>query len=103
MLCFQCFERTSGFQAGFIAVVAALNFAGIEQVGHGSLIFMLLLLTPFVLVTVIAFTGVFTGVGVLGWEFKSSNLLGTIDEVSCLFHTLHIIPFNLAPSVGPLI
>ena len=57
----------------FIAAVFALNLAGIGNVGHGSVVFMLALLTPFVLVTAIAFSGAFTGTGVLGWEFNTAN------------------------------
>lgn len=35
--------------------------AGIAQVGHGSILFMCLLLTPFAVIIFIAFTGVFNG------------------------------------------
>jgi len=61
----------------FVAFVIALNLAGINEVGHGSLAFMFLLLAPFVAITLIAFSGVFTGTTITGWEFESKNLVET--------------------------
>jgi amino acid transporter len=65
----------------FVAVLLGLNFMGIESVGHGSTAFMVILLTPFVVIIVIAFTGVFTGTTVLGWSFSTANMLGTKTDV----------------------
>jgi amino acid transporter len=62
---------------GFVAAMLALNFAGIQSVGHGSTAFMVILLTPFVVIVLIAFTGVFTGTTILGWPFSTENMLGT--------------------------
>ena len=62
---------------GFVTAMLALNFAGIQSVGHGSTAFMVILLTPFVVIVLIAFTGVFTGTTVLGWPFSVANMLGT--------------------------
>jgi len=62
-----------GIKSAFIAAMFGLNLAGIGNVGNGSMVFMLALLTPFVFVTVIAFSGAFTGTTVLGWDFNTAN------------------------------
>mmetsp|Transcript_71878 Transcript_71878/g.150177 ORF Transcript_71878/g.150177 Transcript_71878/m.150177 type:complete len:479 (+) Transcript_71878:165-1601(+) len=59
----------------FVAAITVLNLCGIQQVGHGSLLFMCLLLTPFVAIILVAFSGVFTGTTVFGWAFESKNML----------------------------
>ena len=41
---------------------------------------MIMLLSPFVVIILIAFTGVFTGTTVLGWPFSVSSMLGTPDN-----------------------
>lgn len=64
----------------FVAALAALNLAGIAQVGHGSILFMCLLLTPFAVIIFIAFTGVFNGTTITGWEFESKNLVETVPN-----------------------
>ena len=63
----------------FIATLMGLNLMGIESVGHGSLVFMGCLLTPFVFITVVAFTGVFSGATLLGWRFSTETMLGTLE------------------------
>ncbi|KAJ1471596.1 amino acid/polyamine transporter I [Baffinella frigidus] len=62
-----------GIKSVFIGGMFVLNLSGINNVGHGSVGFMLLLLAPFVVVIFIAFTGAFTGETVLGWEFNTAN------------------------------
>ena len=60
----------------FVVLLLLLNVLGIESVGHGSTAFMILLLTPFLIIISIAFTGIFTGIGVLGWPFSTAKMLG---------------------------
>lgn len=64
----------------FVFLLLLLNVLGIESVGHGSTAFMLLLLAPFVLIILIAFTGVFSGTTVLGWPFSVESMVGTPAE-----------------------
>ena len=67
-------------KVAFVAMMLLLNILGIESVGHGSTVFMIMLLSPFVVIILIAFTGVFTGTTVLGWPFSVSSMLGTPDK-----------------------
>ena len=80
-----------------------LNFAGIQSVGHGSSAFMILLLTPFVVITLIAFTGVFTGTTVLGWPFSVANMLGTksASEVQQIFFEQFFFPCERNITLNP--
>jgi hypothetical protein len=88
---------------GFVAAMLALNFAGIQSVGHGSSAFMILLLTPFVVITLIAFTGVFTGTTVLGWPFSVANMLGTksASEVQQIFFEQFFFPCERNITLNP--
>ena len=80
-----------------------LNFAGIQSVGHGSSAFMILLLTPFVVITLIAFTGVFTGTTVLGWPFSVANMLCTksASEVQQIFFEQFFFPCERNITLNP--
>jgi hypothetical protein len=72
-------EAVWGLKGLFIVTLMGLNVLGIESVGHGSLVFMGCLLTPFVFITVIAFTGVFSGSTLLGWDFDTATMLGKLE------------------------
>jgi amino acid transporter len=61
----------------FVVLLLLLNVMGIESVGHGSTLFMIALLSPFVVIIAIAFTGIFTGTTVTGWAFSTSDMVGT--------------------------
>eukprot|EP00960_Hanusia_phi_P074779 768316-Hanusia_phi.AAC.4 len=69
-----------GIKIVFILLITALNFAGIQSVGHGSLMFMLILLTPFITIVLISFTGFFTGETILGWKFDGHNVLESVPQ-----------------------
>ena len=60
----------------FVVLLLPLNVMGIESVGHGSTLFMIALLSPFVVIIAIAFTGIFTGTTVTGWAFSTSDMVG---------------------------
>jgi amino acid transporter len=64
----------------FIVVMLLLNLCGIESVGHGSTLFMICLLSPFIIIVFIAFTGAFTGTTILGWPFSTESMLGKPPE-----------------------
>jgi amino acid transporter len=61
----------------FVVLLLVLNVLGIESVGHGSTLFMIALLSPFVVIILLAFTGVFTGTTVTGWPFSTADMIGT--------------------------
>uniref|UniRef100_A0A6T8PQQ6 Amino acid permease/ SLC12A domain-containing protein n=2 Tax=Hemiselmis andersenii TaxID=464988 RepID=A0A6T8PQQ6_HEMAN len=68
-------------QGLFILSITGLNLAGVANVGHGSLLMMSFLLVPFVLITVIALTGSFTGEAwVTGWAFNAGNWGDSLDD-----------------------
>jgi amino acid transporter len=62
-----------GIKSAFILAMFGLNLSGIGNVGHGSVLMMILLLIPFVLIILVAFSGMFTGTTLLGWEFNTAN------------------------------
>lgn len=73
-------EEAWALKSGFIVLLLLLNLLGIEQVGHGSLVFMSCLLTPFIFITLVTFTGASSGVTVLGWHVEGGAMLGSKQE-----------------------
>jgi amino acid transporter len=59
----------------FVASITLLNLSGVSNVGHGSLLLMTFILGPFLIVVLIAFSGIFTGTTIVGAEFHPSHWL----------------------------
>eukprot|EP00277_Geminigera_cryophila_P021631 CAMPEP_0179467116 /NCGR_PEP_ID=MMETSP0799-20121207/48316_1 /TAXON_ID=46947 /ORGANISM="Geminigera cryophila, Strain CCMP2564" /LENGTH=272 /DNA_ID=CAMNT_0021272345 /DNA_START=6 /DNA_END=821 /DNA_ORIENTATION=- len=79
----------------FILSLLLLNLLGIESVGHGSLVFMSCLLTPFIFITCVALTGSISGTTVLGWPFAISAMLGTLPGSPDWSSFLMVLMWNM--------
>ena len=64
-------------QVSFVSALLLLNVLGIESVGRGSSAFMTILLTPWILVVVIAITRILTDTTIKGRSFNMTRAFGT--------------------------